>query len=178
MSLTVVSYPLPFFSDRPQSCIVDVIVLHAMFDPAFIDEQRFELQRCADLLSRHKVSSHYLISPVGAIWQCVDECKRAWHAGESKMPFVNDERMSVGDFSIGIELLGDWTDITYEYPDAQYSALIDLTNDIIARNQIREIVGHDEIAPGRKSDPGQHFDWSRYLSGLTKSFRRPGSAIH
>jgi AmpD protein len=88
--------------------------------------------------------------------------QRAWHAGESR--FHDRERCN--DFSIGIELEGsDNTPFTNE----QYNALITLTQCICDCYPITDIAGHEDIAPGRKTDPGPHFDWSLYTRAINNT---------
>lgn len=112
-----------------------------------------------------KVSTHYFIGREGEVVQFVNEKDTAWHAGVSNLrgKAVND---SCNDFSIGIELAGgQWVPFT----DKQYGALISLTKGIVKRNPKivkGTIVGHEEIAYGRKVDPGQQFDWVRYFNGV------------
>ncbi len=102
-----------------------------------------------------EVSSHFLIRRDGELIQFVPCGKRAWHAGVSN--WCGRERCN--DFSIGIELEGsDFEPFT----DAQYTALAELTRTLRAAYPIRDIVGHSDIAPGRKTDPGPLFDWARY----------------
>ncbi len=78
------------------------------------------------------------------------------------MPFEDDRREGVNDFSIGIELL---TSPAQDFTEAQYLELANLINAICSRHPIRNIVGHDHIAPGRKSDPGPTFNW-KHLKNL------------
>ncbi len=106
-----------------------------------------------------KVSAHFLIRRDGEIIQFVPCAKRAWHAGVSKWR----ERAKCNDFSLGIELEG--TDFA-PYTDAQYAALGRLTRRLQRAYPIRAIVGHSDIAPERKTDPGPYFDWSRYQTLL------------
>ena len=109
-----------------------------------------------------KVSSHFLIERTGILKQFVSTNSRAWHAGESSFQGKNN----CNDFSIGIELEG--TDNSM-FEDVQYSKLIELTRTLmqnypkISKNRI---VGHSFIAPGRKSDPGDFFDWKNYKSKI------------
>ena len=108
------------------------------------------------------VSAHACIRRDGSVIQYVDFMQRAWHAGVSSF----QGRSSCNDYSIGIELEG--TD-TLPYTCAQYIALADLSNYIIAqfpKITIGRIVGHNDIAPGRKTDPGVSFDWSRFRQSL------------
>lgn len=102
-----------------------------------------------------RVSSHFLIRRDGAIVQFVPCGRRAWHAGVSNW----QGRERCNDFSIGIELEGC---DSRPFDDRQYAALVRLTRRLRRRYPIRHIVGHTDIAPGRKTDPGPFFDWERY----------------
>ena len=123
--------------------------------------------RSLALLTHGEVSSHYLIGDdKGAtVYQLVDESRRAWHAGESQW----DGRTWLNSSSIGIEIVNPgFTDtptgrLWYPYSEAQVQALIALVKDIVKRNNIspRYIVGHSDIAPLRKLDPGPLFPWKR-----------------
>ena len=110
-----------------------------------------------------RVSAHCVIYRTGEIEQFVPFEKRAWHAGISTF----QGRSRCNDYAIGIELEG--TD-TLPFTDAQYQALGELT-DFITRYYPRitlgRIVGHNDIAPGRKTDPGVAFDWARYRMRVT-----------
>ena len=113
-------------------------------------------------ISNLKVSSHILIQRDGSIIQFVPLNMKAWHAGISSYKGRED----CNEFSIGIELEG--TDET-SYTEAQYDSLIEVTKEIMAlypNIKKDDIVGHSDIAPGRKTDPGESFDWNHYLSGL------------
>ncbi len=104
-----------------------------------------------------KVSAHFLIRRKGEIIQFVPCNKRAWHAGVSQW----HERSGCNDFSIGVELEGS---DHVPFTDQQYSALIRLTRLLKRAYPIRAIVGHNDVSPERKTDPGPYFDWPRYLS--------------
>ncbi len=106
-----------------------------------------------------KVSTHFFIRRDGSIIQFVPCNMRAWHAGVSS--WQGKERCN--DFSIGIELEGS---DTMPFADAQYATLIALTECLRARYPIKDITGHSDIAPGRKTDPGPYFDWERYANCL------------
>jgi AmpD protein len=113
--------------------------------------------RLADLAGVH-VSAHLFIDRHGALTQFVTFDRRAWHAGQSSYR----GRAGCNDYSIGIELEG--TDHV-PYEDAQYAALAEVTTALIdhyARLSLDAVVGHQEIAPERKSDPGPAFDWRRF----------------
>ena len=98
----------------------------------------------------------------GKAVQFVPFNKRAWHAGESSYKGVNN----CNDYSIGIELEGSDDDI---YSDLQYEMLIKITNEIINEYPLldkKSIIGHSDVSPGRKVDPGSKFDWNRFLEAL------------
>ena len=106
-----------------------------------------------------RVSAHFLIRRNGATIQFVPCGKRAWHAGKSQW----QGRSGCNDFSIGVELEGS---DHVAFSDQQYKTLARLTRRLQRTYPIRAIVGHDAIAPGRKTDPGPCFDWVRYLGSL------------
>lgn len=117
-----------------------------------------------------RVSSHFLIRRDGALLQFVPCAKRAWHAGESS--WRGRERCN--DFSVGVELEGT-DDLPYE--GGQYVTLARLTRALARRYGIETAVGHSDVAPGRKTDPGPAFDWMRYrrmanLGSLRASLRK------
>jgi AmpD protein len=114
-----------------------------------------------------RVSAHFVVRRDGALAQFVSCRRRAWHAGVSSF----EGRARCNDFSIGIELEGD--DLT-PFEDAQYARLIALVDALTARYPIEAIAGHSDIAPGRKTDPGPHFDWPRLVAGIASPLRRGG----
>ena len=111
-----------------------------------------------------KVSAHYVVEEDGRIFQLVAEDKRAWHAGVSEW---RGER-NINSASIGIEIVNGGHDFTNNdgslqaFPDPQILALIALSKAVMARHNIgaRGVVGHSDIAPARKQDPGEHFPWA------------------
>jgi len=107
------------------------------------------------LIADLRVSAHFLIRRDGEIIQFASCNRRAWHAGVSAWR----ERERCNDYSIGIELEGSDAD---PFSDSQYAKLAELTLAIQAAYPIEDIVGHSDIAPVRKTDPGPHFDWTRY----------------
>ena len=163
----------PFHDERPDASDISLLVIHSIslppgeFGGPYI-EQLFqgtlnpkEHKYFAEI-QHLKVSSHLLIHRDGALLQFVPFDRRAWHAGESEF----EGRKVCNDFSIGIELEG--SDNT-EFTEDQYQVLVEVTR-LIQKNYPlvtpQRIVGHSEIAPGRKTDPGPHFDWKSYLSRL------------
>lgn len=103
-----------------------------------------------------EVSSHYLIAEGGVIWQLVDDAQRAWHAGAGEWCGIGD----MNSRSIGIELAnrGD-----HPFPEPQMRALERLVSKLRGEHGIppRNVIGHSDLAPGRKRDPGRRFDWRR-----------------
>jgi len=154
---------------------IDLLVIHSIslppgaFGGAYI-EKFFcnQLDRDAHPYFREisdlRVSAHLLIYRSGERVQFVPFDQRAWHAGESQY----QGRSSCNDFSVGIELEG--TDQT-PYTDTQYVKLVEVTQSLFRsypRLLPERIVGHGDIAPGRKTDPGASFDWTRYRSLLQR----------
>ncbi|MBU6498510.1 MAG: N-acetylmuramoyl-L-alanine amidase [Rhodospirillales bacterium] len=118
---------------------------------------RAALERLRDPQSR--VSAHYVVEEGGEVWRLVAEERRAWHAGES---FWRG-RSGLNDRSIGIEIVNGGHEFgPPDYPVLQLSVVCDLCLDILSRHRIaaRDIVGHSDIAPDRKEDPGERFDWA------------------
>ena len=105
-----------------------------------------------------KVSAHYLVKEDGEVLQLVDEERRAWHAGKSYWRGITD----VNSASVGIEIVNPGHEFGYRpFPDEQIAAVIPLVSDIKARHGIGRgnVVGHSDIAPARKEDPGELFPW-------------------
>jgi AmpD protein len=109
-----------------------------------------------------RVSSHFLIRRGGELLQFVPLAARAWHAGASR--WRGRERCN--DFSVGIELEGV-DDAVFEA--AQYASLVTLFTKLQTVLPLREVAAHSDVAPGRKSDPGSHFDWARFLQQLARA---------
>ena len=105
-----------------------------------------------------EVSAHYMIDEDGTVTQLVDEEHRAWHAGKSYWRGVTD----VNSASVGIELVNPGHEFGYRvFPDTQIDALLPLLADIVKRHNVprANVVGHSDVAPGRKQDPGELFPW-------------------
>lgn len=163
----------PNFDARPSDCLPDLIVIHNIsLPPGQFGGSSIEdlFCNCLDVdaheyfaeIGHLKVSSHLLIKRDGELIQFVPFEQRAWHAGESQY----QTRMACNDFSIGIELEG--TDDT-PFEDAQYEVLSMVIHSLLmAYPSLSKqlIVGHSDIAPGRKTDPGPSFDWARLKRSL------------
>jgi N-acetylmuramoyl-L-alanine amidase len=107
-----------------------------------------------------RVSTHWVVGEGGEVWRVVDETRRAWHAGQSQW----EGRGDINSRGIGIEIVNGGHDFGLPpYPDAQIAAVIGLVGDILDRHGLapHRVVGHSDIAPARKADPGEHFPWRR-----------------
>lgn len=168
--------PSPHFDERPDPEDISLLVIHYIslppeqFGGGYIDEffqgkLDPKIHPYFEEIHQMRVSAHCLIERNGRITQYVNFNDRAWHAGLSNF----QGREKCNDFAIGIELEGS---NEQPFTDAQYAALHDLTLRIMqAYPQITvdRIVGHCDISPGRKIDPGQYFDWARYLDGIRRA---------
>ncbi len=140
------------YSAGKASRVVDTIVVHSSYNA--IGGDPYDVKQIIQEYREAGVAPHYLVARDGSAYRLVREVDVAYHAGVSEMP---DGRKNVNDFSIGIEMVGT-TDSGYA--DAQYAALSALIKDIKTRHTIKYVVGHSDIAPGRKTDPWR-LDWSR-----------------
>ncbi|MEY3906793.1 MAG: hypothetical protein RIR59_1616, partial [Pseudomonadota bacterium] len=144
---------------------VSMVVLHytGMIDAASA------IQRLAD--PEAKVSAHYVVAEDGQIIRMVDEAHRAWHAGRSWWRGTSD----VNSASIGIEIVNPGHEFGYRpFPEVQIDAVIRLVGAIVPRYGITRgnVVGHSDVAPARKDDPGELFPWAR-LARLRLALPRP-----
>lgn len=133
---------------------VQMLVLHY----TGMESAEVALARLCDPASQ--VSAHYLVDEDGTIFRMVPEDRRAWHAGEASWKGVAD----VNSLSIGIELVNPGHEFGYrDFADDQMEALVELTAELVLRHPIRPeyVLGHSDVAPQRKKDPGERFDWSR-----------------
>ena len=161
--MTIIDAPSPNFDDRDQP--VSVLVLHY----TGMESAEAAIARLRDPAA--KVSAHYLVAEDGTILRMVDEDKRAWHAGVSYWRGMT----GLNGHSIGIEIVNPGHDWGYRpFPDEQIAALIPLVSEIKDRYAITRgnVVGHSDIAPARKRDPGELFPWSK-LARLRLALPRP-----
>ncbi len=172
----MIKYSSPNFDDRPPGTIIDMLVMHYTGMRNAEDAVR---QLC-DV--KAKVSSHYLVYEDGRIASLVAEEKRAWHAGISCWRGIS----SCNDSSIGIEIVNPGHEFGYRpFTLPQMEAVSDLAFSIIEKHKIplRNIVGHSDIAPTRKEDPGELFNWQQLAAegiGLwpdVKKIRKPHNPV-
>lgn len=148
--------PSPNHEPRPEGAAIDMLVMH--YTGMRTGDEA--LARLCD--PQAKVSAHYLIQEDGAVHRLVAEERRAWHAGVAFWRGAGN----INDRSIGIELVNPGHEFGYRpFTRPQMEALRDLSRDILARHPIppHNVVGHSDVAPERKADPGELFDW-RWLA--------------
>lgn len=161
--IDAIECPSPNFNER--ALPVSMLVLHytGMRDAAEA------IARLTD--PEAQVSCHWLVAEDGQVVRMVDEGKRAWHAGKARWRGITD----VNSASIGVEIVNPGHEWGYRpFPEAQMSALIPLVAGIVARHGIRprDVIGHSDVAPARKQDPGELFDWEA-LARLGLALPRP-----
>lgn len=146
--------PSPSHDARPAGQPVDILLLHYTGMRSAGDA----LERLCDPAAR--VSAHYLIDEDGTLWRLVPEERRAWHAGVAAWAGASD----INARSIGIELVNPGHEFGYRpFPAPQMEALEALARLILSRHPIpaHRVLGHSDVAPLRKEDPGELFDWAR-----------------
>lgn len=161
--MTIIDTPSPNFNERTQP--VSMIVLHY----TGMTDGQAALERLCDPVA--EVSAHYLVDEDGTIHRLVVEDKRAWHAGKARWRGIED----VNSASIGIEIVNPGHELGYRpFAEEQIDALIPLVARIKESHGITRgnVVGHSDIAPMRKQDPGELFPWSR-LARLRLALPRP-----
>ncbi len=163
----IVDRPSPNFNERREGAPIDLIILHYTGMPT----AEGALARLCDPAA--KVSAHYTIDEDGTVYRHVAEAKRAWHAGASFWAGARE----VNDRSIGIELVNPGHEFGYRaFPESQIAALIELGRGIVKRHPIppKRVLGHSDVAPKRKIDPGELFPWPRLAAeGLGVWMKNP-----
>jgi N-acetylmuramoyl-L-alanine amidase len=150
--MTVIEYPSPNYNQRSQNAVVDAVIIH------YTDLPNTETALAYLTDPEREVSSHYLVDEAGQVFRLVKDEDRAWHAGVGSW----QGKENVNDYSIGIELSNPGHSHGYQnFPQAQMIALVDLLETITNKHDIlnHRILGHSDIAPMRKKDPGELFDW-------------------
>lgn len=144
--------PSPNHNDRPEGQAVDILLLHY----TGMQSAEAALERMCD--PEAEVSAHYCIDEEGALYGLVPEERRAWHAGRALWAGAED----INGRSIGIELVNPGHEFGYRpFPEAQMARLKELALEILGRHPIppARVLGHSDVAPLRKEDPGELFDW-------------------
>jgi len=163
----------PHHNARPAGVDIDLIVLHAIslpdgcFEPQYIDDLftgrlDYAAHPGFEALRDLQVSAHFVVDRQGDITQFVACDRRAWHAGESEW----QGRCGCNDFAIGIEMIGHEAT---PFTAMQYRETARLCNTLMQRYpaiSAERIVGHQDIAPGRKWDPGRQWDWPHFRRSL------------
>ena len=148
----IIDSPSPNFDER--DCRISMVVLHY----TGMQDAQSAIDRLRD--PEAGVSAHYLIAEDGQVLRLVDEEKRAWHAGQSYWRGIH----AVNGCSIGIEMVNPGHEFGYRpFSEPQLDALVVLLAGIVERHAIApaNVVGHSDVAPARKQDPGELFDWAR-----------------
>jgi N-acetylmuramoyl-L-alanine amidase len=172
--MRLVDRPSPNHEPRPGNGIIDMLILHYT-----------GMKTAAEALDRlcspaARVSAHYVVDEDGTVWRLVAEERRAWHAGASFWA----GRRDINSASIGIEIVNPGHEFGYRpFPEPQMAAVEALARDILSRHPIpaRHILGHSDIAPQRKTDPGELFDWPRLARagiGLWPDFAAAPASQH
>lgn len=156
--------PSPNQGERPRGTVIDLVIVHSISLPPgeyggsaieelFLNRLDVGAHPCYAGLRGLRVSSHFVVRRSGEVLQFVSCDRRAWHAGASTWR----GRSGCNDWSVGIELEG-LEGMAFER--TQYAALARILRALRRRYPLREVVGHEHVAPGRKFDPGAGFDWS------------------
>ncbi len=150
---SMIDQPSPNHGPRPPGAHIDMVVIHS----TGMESAEAALARMCD--PRAEVSAHYMIGEDGTVWRLVAEEMRAWHAGVSRWAGADN----INDISIGIELVNPGHEFGYRpFPAAQMAAVLGLGGDIVRRHGIApaRVLGHSDVAPGRRQDPGELFGWA------------------
>lgn len=170
MSIDPVDLPSPNHAPRPDGAVVDVLVLHYTELPL---EESLAILR--DGSRELRVSAHYVLAEDGTAYRLVAEDRMAWHAGRSWWR----GRAGLNATSIGVEIVNLHGD-RHDYPPRQVAALIELCKAILARHPAitpRNVVGHSDIAPKRKIDPGLRFPWQSLADAGIGLWPRAGQKL-
>ncbi len=163
----IIDHPSPNYGDRPDGASIDLLLIHYT-----------GMKNGAEALARlcdpdAAVSAHYLVEEDGRIFQLVQDSDRAWHAGVGAWHKSNN----INDISIGIEVVNPGHEFGYRpFPDKQITALTALSQWLVTRYFIpaERVLGHSDIAPGRKMDPGELFPWDKLsAAGVGCSLKDP-----
>ena len=182
-TISTINAFLPEENSELRKTPITHVVVHFTSNAVHNPKNPYGVQEIRTIFSDYGVSAHYMVGRNGEIYDLVPENRVAYHAGKGNLPAFPHYQNQLNHYSIGIELLAIGTkeemmtmmsDAVYQsiqpsnigYTEAQYQALNQLIGDIVQRNPSitkdrSHIVGHDEYAPGRKTDPGSLFNWSK-----------------
>lgn len=146
----IVERPVPFGHEDRTTRTIDTVIVHSSYDA--LGDEPYSVSGIIEEYRQYGVAAHYLIDRKGGIYRLVEDRDVAYHAGVSSVP---DGRTGVNEFSIGVELVEKDTDSP---TSAQYESLNGLLAYLRGKYDIRYVLGHDDIAPERKTDPW-NFDW-------------------
>lgn len=132
--------------------LIDTIIIHSSYNAMGGDQ--YSVEKLIEEYKEYSVSPHYLIDRKGVVYRLVEDKNIAYHAGESKVP---DGRTNVNSFSVGIEMMNTKDD---KFTPSQYDALKGLIAGLKSKYSIKYVLGHSDIAKGRKDDPW-NFEWNR-----------------
>jgi N-acetylmuramoyl-L-alanine amidase len=166
--VNAVDLPSPNHAPRPPGAVIDVLVLHYTELPL-----KESLDILCDGAREHRVSAHYVLAEDGRVHRLVPEDRVAWHAGRSHWR----GREALNAASVGVEIVNLHGD-RHDYPTPQIAVLIELCHGIIRRHPAivpRNVVGHSDIAPKRKIDPGLRFPWATLAEAGIGLWPRPGA---
>jgi N-acetyl-anhydromuramyl-L-alanine amidase AmpD len=185
LQTTDMPFPLENSAERAENAEITHIVLHFMSNVAANRDNPYDINENHEILLNSGTSAHYIIDRDGIIYFAVPENRAAYHAGAGSLEDYPHYENKLNQYSIGIELLGIGTKeemaqylsgSEYDrldpahigFTEAQYQSFNELVSDILSRHSTiqpnrRHIIGHDEYAPNRKTDPGALFDWDRLL---------------
>lgn len=162
--------PSPNHNERPGGRPPDILLLHYTGMRSGAEA----LDRLCD--PEAKVSAHYLIEEDGEVFRLVPEDRRAWHAGVASWAGDSD----VNGRSLGIELVNPGHEFGYrDFPEPQMESLLALAGELCRRHPIpaHRVLGHSDVAPLRKEDPGERFDWPRLAAAGIGFLPAPGRAL-
>lgn len=181
--IPTINKSLPLDISEKRTSEITHLMIHYISNAALKPEDPYNVDDVYSIFEEYGISVHYLIDRDGEIYSLVSEDRVAYHAGKGSLPDFPEYENKMNQYSIGIELIAigtkeEMTAIVDEdiynqidptlagYTDAQYQSLQILVDNILKRNPSilrdrRHVIGHDEYAPGRKTDPGSLFDWTR-----------------
>lgn len=154
--IQIINKPIPAGFRKSSGRAIDTIVIHSSYNALGGDP--YSVAWIMQEYIQYGVSAHYLIDREGTVYRMVEDNDIAWHAGVSRMP---DGRTDVNEFSLGIEIVNTKEGIP---TDEEYKSLNALIAELKNEYPIRYVVGHKDIAPGRKDDPW-NFDWTKIAQG-------------